>query len=392
MGEKELEHHFLLGSTSWTVRALNKDKKGALAIEANSKYGQVFFIKDENEKTAFQEIKSLVEGKKKLLKVFASPDIDLDLIRHSKAYSQEESSLILPIFQNDLKGSSLSDNLRGVSHHDLNKIMHYEQVSALLEIAEYYGNYLETYSKEIKPESFEKYEFEWRLKDVYHETSSALLKASLKEEKKLVFAYSDLDAYSKDLIENEKKLLFQRNILAEKLKEIKASLVFLVQSLTALNEKDPNLLKLARSANFLLMLLEEKNFISEDKILKWISFDLILLFWAKDLEMTVLDCQFNQKNEGFLAFLLDISFISLKDLFSIDELAAFVFSINGKETESLRKIKAILQLHFFTALRESLNYYPTHENKTLELLDPEFSYLINKENEEQAYSLLSHFY
>lgn len=392
MGEKELEHHFLLGTTSWTVRALTKNKKGALAIEANSKYGQVFFIKDENEKTAFQEIKSLLEGKKKLLKVFASPDIDLDLIRYSKAYFEEESSLILPIFQNDLKGSSLSDNLRGVSHHDLNKIMHYEQVSALLEIAEYYGNYLEAYSKEIKPESFEKYEFEWRLKDVFHETSSALLKASLKEEKKLVFAYSDLDAYSKDLIENEKKLLFQRNILAEKLKEIKAALVFLVQSITALNEKDPNLLKLARSANFLLMLLEEKNFISEDKILKWVSFDLILLILAKDLEMTVLDCQFNQKNEGFLAFLLDISFISLKALFSIDELASFVFSINGEETESLKKIKAILQLHFFTALRESLNYYPTHENKTLELLDPEFSYLINKENEKQAYSLLSHFY
>lgn len=392
MGDKELEHHFLLGTTSWTLRTLAKDNKGALAIEADSKYGQLFFIKNENEDIAFQEINSLQMGKRKLLKVFASPDIDLDLIRQAKASAQEENALILPIFQNDLKGSALSDNLKGVSHHDLNRIMHYEQLSTLLEIAECYGNYLEDYSKEIKPEAFEKYEFEWRLKDVFHETSSALLKASLKEEKKLVHAYSGLDAHSKALIDNEKKLLFQRNLLALKLNEIKAALVFLVQSFTSLNEKESHLLKLARSANFLLMLLEEKNYISDDKILKWISFDLILLLMAKDLDLTVLDCQFNQKNEGFLTFLLEISFISLKALFSIDELAAFVFAINGEQSELRKKIKAILQLYFLTALKESLNYYPTHENKPFENLDPEFSYLINKENEGQAYSFLCHFY
>src|SRR5690606_31337187 len=106
-------------------------------------------------------------------------------------------------------------------------------------------------------------------------------------------------------------------------------ILFIKHSLNALHEaivslNDIQSAKLANSIRLLKFFLDQKNGFNEKNAFKWEIFNLTLQNIAFDLNLKAVDVSASQNEESLVAFLENLSFISLNSKYTIEEMTAFL--------------------------------------------------------------------
>lgn len=141
------------------------------------------------------------------------PDEDFDLMRMEKlaffnwGSSHETSLTCFTVSTPPPFYPPLDKRLAGQSASDFMKFFQMEQAEGLLAYARIVGRKIEKILSAIAPEEFERYEMEWKLKDVMHEIHSPLLSLVQQEIGKAFNLLSEKGLQKAELLNREKNLL-----------------------------------------------------------------------------------------------------------------------------------------------------------------------------------------
>ncbi|CRX38328.1 hypothetical protein [Estrella lausannensis] len=244
------------------------------------------------------EIRTLLEEMANPPRVFIAehllPDEDFDLMRQEKLNALDAEAALkcqincMPLSTPPLYYPPLDKRLAGQSVSDFLKFFQLEQAEGILGYAQIVGRKIERFLSEIAPEEVERYELEWKLKDVIHEIDSPLLAVVRKEAGKALQEMAAEGIQRNELLAKEKSLMRLRIELKGMLSNHLDALKELYLALERILEKENWAEDLYLSVLSLSVLYEEVIKEKELALSNWVKLSLLMNFLERDENISIL--------------------------------------------------------------------------------------------------------